>query len=340
MADPIPYATIGSNWITDSWISAASKSGKWKLQAVYSRTQQQAQTFGSKHGCSNLYTSLDELAAAGDLQAVYIASPNSLHYEQAKQMLLARKHVILEKPATSTKAELDDLFRIAKEKGVFLLEAFRHIQEANFKLLHRLIKQEMALGPIYGASLVYASYSSRYDNVLAGEEPNIFSLNLSGGSLVDIGVYPVSFAVALFGAPQSQVYVPFICRTGVDGGGVIILRYDGFGVQINNSKSYASTAPCEIFGEKGTMIVNGTTDISSVKHWHPKTKKSEELAGSYKQVEKPNVNMEEEAVEFARIIREKDSNASVQLEEISRVVIGITEDLRRQNGILYPADKQ
>lgn len=271
---------------------------------------------------------------------MYIASPNSLHYEQAKQMLLARKHVILEKPATSTKAELDDLFRIAKEKGVFLLEAFRHIQEANFKLLHRLIKQEMALGPIYGASLVYASYSSRYDNVLAGEEPNIFSLNLSGGSLVDIGVYPVSFAVALFGAPQSQVYVPFICRTGVDGGGVIILRYDGFGVQINNSKSYASTAPCEIFGEKGTMIVNGTTDISSVKHWHPKTKKSEELAGSYKQVEKPNVNMEEEAVEFARIIREKDSNASVQLEEISRVVIGITEDLRRQNGILYPADKQ
>ena len=165
----ITYGIIGTGWITDSWISAASKSGRWTLRAVYSRKQEQAEAFGSKHDCTNLYTSLEAFAQDGGTQAVYIASPNSHHYEQARLMLQAQKHVILEKPATATSAELNDLFRIAKEQGVFLVEAYRHIQEANFKLLQRTIKDEMRLGPIYGASLVYASYSSRYNNVLAGE---------------------------------------------------------------------------------------------------------------------------------------------------------------------------
>ena len=335
----ITYGTIGSGWITDSWISAAKASGKWKLHAIYSRKQEQAEAFGSKHNCPNLYTSLEELAADNGMQAVYVASPNNLHYEQAKHMLVAKKHVIIEKPATTTAAELDDLFRIAKEQGVFLIEAYRHIQEANFKLLQRVINQEKRLGPIYGASFQYASYSSRYTNVLNGETPNVFSLDHSGGSLVDVGVYPVTFAVALFGAPKKQTYAPFICKTGVDGGGVIILQYDNFGVQINNSKSYHSTAPCEVYGENGTIIINSTTDISTLKHWNPRSKESVELAGSYKTVEKPNVNMEEEATEFARIIERKDTAAANELEDISRTVLRITEDLRRQNGIVYPADQ-
>lgn len=336
----ITYGTIGSNWITDSFISAASKTGQWKLHAIYSRTQQQAETFGSKHGCKNLYTSLEELAADSEMQAVYIASPNSLHHQQAKRMLKAGKHVILEKPATSTLAEFDDLLKTADEHGVLLIEAYRHLQEANFKLLQKLINQEQRLGPVYGASLTYASFSSRYNNVLQGEEPNIFSLKLSGGSLVDIGVYPVSFAVALFGTPKRQVYVPFICNTGVDGGGVIILQYDNFGVQVNHSKAYTSTAPCEIYGEKGTITVNGTTDISSLKHWNPQTKETEQLAGAFKQVEKPNVNMEEEAAEFAKIIEQGNAAAAKELAELSRSVLKVTEDLRRQAGIVYPADKE
>lgn len=337
---PIKYGTIGSGWITDSWITAASSSGKWTLHSIYSRRDEQAKAFGSKHNCSNTYTSLEQFAADKHLQAVYVASPNSHHYDHAKQMLRAKKHVILEKPATSTVAELEDLFRIAEEEAVVLIEAFRHIQEANFKILQKAITEEHKLGRIYGASFSYASYSSRYTNVLDGETPNIFSLEFSGGSLVDVGVYPVCFAVALFGKPRSEVYAPFICKTGVDGGGVIVLRYDGFGVQINNSKGYSSSAQNEVYGENGTITINASTDISTLKHWDPRTKETEELARPYKAPDKPNVNMEEEAVEFARIIEEKDTEAAKELEEISKIVIGITTDLRRQNGIVYPADKQ
>nr|OQO29759.1 hypothetical protein B0A51_02306 [Rachicladosporium sp. CCFEE 5018] len=336
---PIQYGVIGTGWITESWINAATKTGSWQLHAVYSRKQEQAEAFASKHGSETAYTSLEDLGADRELQAVYIASPNSHHYAQAKQMLQAKKHVILEKPATSTPEELDDLFKTAKDNGVFLIEAFRHLQEANFKLLQRTINEQKRLGPIYGASFTYASYSSRYNNVLAGETPNIFNLDFSGGSLVDIGVYPVSFAVALFGAPKTSAYVPFMCRTGVDGGGVIILKYDTFGVQINNSKAYQSFAPCEIYGEKGTITINATAELESIKHWDPKTKQSEELAGPKVEVEKPNVSMFEEAQEFARIISENDVKALAVLERVSRDVIKVTSEMRLQNGILYPADK-
>jgi predicted dehydrogenase len=326
--------------ITSSWILAAHKNGEWELEAVYSRSKDQAKSFAEEHGCNKTFDSLDSFFADPVLQAVYIASPNSLHYTQAKQALQAKKHVLLEKPATSTPEELDDIFMVAKENGVFLIEAFRHTQEANYKLLQKLVNDERRLGPIYGASFTYASYSSRYNNVLAGETPNIFSLDFSGGSLVDIGVYPIAFAVALFGEPEAQTYVPFITRTGVDGGGVIVLRYEGFGVQINQAKGYMSAAPCEIYGEKGTLTINATTDISTIKHWSPKTKETEELAGDYQTVPKPNVNMAEEAVEFARIINGKDEKAAEKLEATSKIIIRVTTDLRRQNNILYPADKQ
>lgn len=336
---PINYGVIGTGWITESWIHAASKTGKWQLSAVYSRNAETATAFASKHSCRTTHTSLEALAADSSISAVYVASPNSLHYAQAAQILKARKHVILEKPATSTVAELDSLFALAKEHGVFLIEAFRHIQEANYKLLSRTLNQEKRLGEIYGASFTYASYSSRYNNVLAGEVPNIFNLDYSGGSLVDIGVYPVTFAVGLFGRPVSQTYTPFICRSGVDGGGLIVLRYDTFGVQINASKCYTSTAPCEVYGEKGTLTLNATNDLASIKHWDPKSKRSEELAGPKKDAKAPDVNMEEEAEEFWRIIEEKDDKEAARLEEISRDVIAVTTDLRRQNGIVYPADK-
>ena len=328
------FGVIGTSWITDSFIKSAEATQKWKLAAVYSRKEDAARAFGDKYSVTKTHTTISSLAADSSLQAIYIASPNSLHYEHATTILKAKKHVIIEKPATSTVAELDALFALAKENGVFLIEAYRHIQEANFKILRRALLEQKKLGTLFGASLTYANYSSRYNNVLAGEVPNVFSLDFSGGCLVDIGVYPIAFAVALFGKPKSQTYAPYICATGVDAGGFVTLNYDGFAVQINQSKCYTSAAPSEFYGENGTLTVNATTDIDSVKFADRKTKQTEELAGP-----KVELNLQEEADEFARIISEGDHKAAAQLEQWSRDIIEITTDLRKQNGIVYGAEK-
>jgi predicted dehydrogenase len=332
----IAFATIGSGWITDSFIASAHASGSWTLVSVFSRSQENATAFAKKHSITGIHTSLEELAADKSIQAVYIASPNSLHYGHAKLCLQAGKHVILEKPATSTLSELTSLFNISKENGVFLIEAFRHIREPNFLSLSSFISSGK-LGPIYAASLNYASFSSRYNNVLSGETPNIFSLDFSGGSLVDIGVYCIATSVALFGKPVSQNYKPFIVKTGADGGGVIVLNYQTFAVSINQSKIYTSTAPSEIFGEKGTLRMNGVTDIEVVDFWDAQTKKTTAIGG--KGVEK-DLNMKDEAAEFARIIGSGDFKAAEALKEISLTVLSITEDLRRQNGLLFKVERE
>ncbi|KAF2462224.1 hypothetical protein BDY21DRAFT_368322 [Lineolata rhizophorae] len=327
----INFSVIGTGWISDSFVQAAHKTKAWKLTAVYSRTGENAENFAEKYNVTNTYTELDSLGLDPEVQAVYIASPNSLHYSQAKLMLVAGKNVILEKPATSTVAEFEELFALAKQHRVFLLEANRHIHEVNFKVLQRNLS---ALGPIFGATLNYASYSSRFNNVLAGETPNVFSLKYSGGALVDLGVYPIAAAVALFGAPKGQIYRPVKLPNGADGGGVTLLDYGNFSVSITASKVFTSTGPSEVYGQNGTLIMNGVTDIDRVSFLNAKTKETVDWAQP-----KAPLNLLEEATEFARIIKGKDWDAATKLEQISRTTLAITTDLRRQNGIVFDCEK-
>ncbi|KAF1951155.1 NAD(P)-binding protein [Byssothecium circinans] len=331
----INFGIIGTSWITHSYVECAHATSKWNLAAAYSRKEETAKEFASKYADKKvaLYTDINALATDSNLQAIYIASPNILHYEHAKTMLNAGKHVILEKPSCSTSQELDELFKLSKEKGVFLIEAWRHIQEPNFKILKKSMEK---LGPISGASITYAQFSSRYDKVLAGEKPNIFNLDMGGGALVDLGVYTVAAAVWLFGAPQDSHYYPVILSTGADGGGRLILHYPTFTVHLCASKMYNSDAPSEIYGDNGTLIVPTITDVQKVTFWDPRTKAREELGG--KGVD-AKFNLQAEAEEHARIIGEKDWDAASALERHSRDVLKVTEKVRRDNGLLFPVEK-
>lgn len=123
-------------------------------------------------------------------------------------------------------------------------------------------------------------------------------------------------------------------HTGTDAGGPIVLDYEDFSVTLYTSKCYTSTAPSEVFGEKGTITVNSVTDIDSIKFISAVDKTSEQLAGT-----KAELNLMEEAAEFSRLISENDVEGISALEELSRNVVEVTEDLRKQNGIIYPADE-
>jgi len=330
----INLGIIGTNWITHSFVEAAHATGKYNLSAVYSRKEETAKEFASKYPDKQVTSYTDLNAFAQDkIDTVYIASPNILHYEQAKQLLNAGKNVILEKPSCSTVAELDELFALAKSKKVVLVEAFRHIQEANFKLLKSKISD---LGPLYGASITFAQYSSRYEKVLQGEVPNIFNLEMGGGALVDLGVYCVAAAIDLFGAPTSSQYFPVKIATGADGGGRLILSYPTFTVHLCHSKIYNSDAPSEIYGEKGTLIVPTITDINKITFWDPKKKTREDVPG-VKEPEK--LNLVEEAREFARCIEEGDQEALAKLERHSRDTLAVMEKVRHDNGLIFPGGK-
>ncbi|EGP4509764.1 Gfo/Idh/MocA family oxidoreductase [Listeria monocytogenes] len=322
---------MGTNWITDSFIEGAINSGEWNLTAVYSRTEEKARAFGEKYGDLTYFTDIEEMGKSDALDAVYIASHNALHYQHAVSLLKNKKHVIVEKPIFSTVAELEHAHQIARENNVFLFEAARHIQEPNFKRLQENIEK---VGTIHGATLAYMKYSSRYDQVLNGEEPNIFSLKFSGGSIVDLGVYPLYSAITLFGEPVKATYFATKLPTGVDGLGPIILEYPTFNITIIQGKNSQSFLPSEIYGQKGTLIVDPLTGIEKITFYDNATKEETALAGSV-----VANDMQFEAAEFARIIEQSDRDTYEYLADLSLKVLRVSNELRHQNDIWFDAEK-
>jgi predicted dehydrogenase len=323
--------TVGTNWITASFIEAAHLSGKFTLHSMYSRSLEKARAFADRFGAPNAYDNIEEMAKAPDIDVVYIASPNALHYAHAKLFLENGKHVICEKPIFSNTKEWEAAFASAEANGVYLFEAIRNIHAPNFKRLKNRIKD---IGTVRGAVFHLMQYSSRYDAFKNGEEPNVFTRKFSGGALVDLGVYPTYLAVALFDEPKKVSYHPILLRGGVDGGGTLVLDYDGFVVTVLCSKIADAGLACEIHGEDGTIAFDKVAPISTLTLKERKTGKTEAF-----HVEQHEQDMVYEAEEFARIIESADQSRYEALKALSRTVLTITETARKQNGILFPADE-
>lgn len=327
----INFGTVGTGWITSSFIEAAQLSKELKLTAVYSRSEENAQIMADTYGATSVFTDIETMAASDAIDAVYLASPNSFHYEQAILFLKNKKHVICEKPIFSNMQELTDAYKVAEENGVFLFEAIRNIHTPNF----RILKENLHLaGKVRSAILPYIQYSSRYDLFLQGEQPNIFSAEFSGGALVDLGVYPLYLAVGLFGAPKRSSYHPVLLHSGVDGSGTLVLEYEDFVCTILCSKVSHSTLLCEIHGESGTFVLEDAAPISQIEFVDSHSKDGKIL--SVPQVEK---DMVYECLTIASVIKSKDVQKYQELKKLSEIVMSITEGARKQNNIVFGTEK-
>ena len=336
MMSKLQLGTIGTSWITDSFIEAAIATDYYELNTVYSRSKESGKEFSEKYGEVHVETDLELFIENPKLDVIYIASPNSLHYEQSLLALTAKKHVMVEKPATLNVEQWDNLLKVAEENGVFVLEAARHMHIPNLATLADEIKK---LGTIRGATLPFLQYSSRYDNVLAGEEPNVFSLKFAGGALMDLGIYPVYTAVALFGEPEEAHYYPRKIATGVDGNGTIVFRYPGFDVTILVAKNAVSSYESEIYGENETLIFDHVTSMNEARLLNVRTLEENDLALE----EQYENNMYYEAETLAKMIADKDSPATQarykELSDLARIVSGLLYDMRKQTDIIFEADK-
>lgn len=332
----INLGIIGTNWITHQFVEAALSTKHYQLAAVYSRKLTTAEAFGARYPGEVQYAT--DLAAFFQLQpldTIYIASPNSLHFSQAKQAILAGKNVIVEKPAFSTPAEMDEIIQLANEKRVFFFEAARNIHEKAFKVISDFLPLK---DQIIGANLNFMKYSSRYDAVLAGEEPNIFSPHFSGGAIADLGVYPLYAALAWFGQPVEAHYFARKVPTEVDGIGTIILRYDLFDITIQQGKIADSFLTSEIYLENGTLVMNGINSFEKAV-FHDRVAKKE-MALPVKALANP---MAEEAAAFAKVMLHPDDREQGILYEewveLARNVNHLIYKLRQQAGIVFDADQ-
>ncbi|CAI2021093.1 1,5-anhydro-D-fructose reductase [Serratia fonticola] len=323
----IRFAVVGTNWITERFIDAAHESGKMRLTAIYSRKLEQAQAFGANYPVEHFFDSLEALAQSDVIDAVYIASPNSLHCQQSLLFLSHKKHVICEKPLASNLREVEQLVACAREHQVVLFEAFKSAHLPNFLILQQALPK---IGKLRKAFINYCQYSSRYPRYLAGENPNTFNPQFSNGSIMDIGYYCVASTVALFGAPQSVLASATLLDTGVDAHGSVCLNYGDFDVVISHSKVSNSDIPSEIQGEEGTLVIEKISEAQGVV-LTPRGENSQVLT------QPQHINtMLYEAQVFAELV-EKRQVEHVGLEN-SLIVASLLTEIRRQTGVVFPAD--
>lgn len=327
----IRFATIGTNFITEWFLEAVRQCEGMAYGAAYSRKEETARGFAAKHGAGRYYTDLRELAGAGDIDAVYIASPNSLHCEQAILMMRHGKHVLCEKAAASNRWELEQMLAAARENQVVFLEAMRPAFDPGLAVIRDNLPK---LGKIRRVSFQYAKYSSRYDKFKAGVVENAFHPAFSNGALMDIGVYCVHPLVKLFGRPQEIHAEALMLYSGygsIDGAGTILARYSDMMADIMYSKICDNCLPSQIQGENAAMLIRDIPDPSDLKILYHNGER-EDI-----HIEKEGINMIYEIREWRRLIE-----AHLSGEEHNRysvMALEIMDEARRQTGLVFPADQ-
>lgn len=277
----IRIATIGTSTITRRFAAAVPVAGGGEIVAVTSRHQDSGQALATDLGVERVIVGLDQVWADDTIDAVYIANPNALHAPTVEAALAAGKHVLVEKPAALDSGEFASLAAAARDRGLVLLENMRSAYDP---LVDEIASRIDDLGPLRGVGLGYVQRSARYDQVLAGQQVNIFDPALGGGALNDLGVYPVHLLVQLLGEParvqaEWTLLPGWAGGVGADGAGAALLTYDGFVAELTWSKITTSTRPGELAGERGTLVIDHVADLPGARiHWHDG--RVEELPGA------------------------------------------------------------
>jgi len=246
------YATIGTGWITRAFVEGAMLSGNMRLGAVYSRSAEKAREFGGAFGCGAVFDDIAKLAAYDGVEAVYVASPNSLHYEQCRLLLENGKHIICEKPITVTLGQYDELVSLAQKNGLIYMEAIMFMHHPHIADVNRAVGE---LGNITTARLDFSQLSSKYDAYREGKRPNVFNPGFAGGSLMDMSSYCLYPAIEWFGRPEGIYAHAGILDTGADGYVNGLLVYPDKQVGITMSKIGQSRIGSEVMGDRGTLVI-------------------------------------------------------------------------------------
>ena len=226
---------IGSGMIVHDFLKTADKINNLELTAISStvRSKDIARELANQYGIKKTYTDNEKMMVDPDVDTVYVAVPNFLHYEIAKEALEHGKNVICEKPFVESTEQAKELKQLADEKDLIILEAITNLYLENFKQIQKELKN---IAPIHIVNMNYTQYSSRYDAFLEGKIAPVFDPNKDGGALMDLNIYNIHLLAALFGLPDKVQYYANM-QKGVD----------------------TSTPRAFIEGEKGSIYIDGST---------------------------------------------------------------------------------
>lgn len=320
----------GAGMIVSDLLSISSNLNKIEFAAIFGteRNKEVMEQFRVEYEIEHILYSYEELLDM-DLDAIYIALPNNLHFEFAKKALEANKNVIVEKPFTSSYKEALILNDLAKQKQLFIFEAITNQYLPNYIKIKELLP---SLGDIKIVQCNYSQYSSRYNSFKDGNVLPAFSPNYSGGALMDLNIYNIHYVVGLFGKPENIEYFPNIER-GIDTSGILILDYKEFKCVCVGAKDCKAPIANNIQGDKGCIYQDTPANVCE----------GFELLmnnGTSTRIDVNNYShrMINEFIEFEDMIKNNNLEKCYQMLEHSLIVSEVQTIARKKAGILFTAD--
>lgn len=257
------FAIIGSFWLTKKMISVIDTSDKAFYAAQYSRSLERAREFVGDRDDISTYDNIDDLAKDESIDAVYIASPNYLHYEHSKKMLLAGKHVLCEKPITVHPWQYSELCELSNKNQLVYMEAMMNAHHPMLNELSRIISE--ADGKIVGGNINFCKRSSKLDNYSKGIIASTFDKKCCGGALMDLGIYVISLLVRLFGVPNTICGKATFGKGDADITDALQFVYDDFTIGANISKVGTSVCPSEIMLEDRSILIGDVSRFNDIR---------------------------------------------------------------------------
>lgn len=336
--DKIRFGVVGTNNISRWVIEGGREDSRFEVTAICSRSKEKGEAFAASLDIPHIFTSIDEMASSDLIDAVYIATPNSTHEQISIMCMNHGKHVLCEKPFASNAREARMMVEAAVRNKVVLMEAMISTLNPNFRAAMDRIGE---IGTVRRYSASYCQYSSRYDNYKKGIIENAFRRELSNGAVMDIGVYTIYPMVVLFGKPEGISAQGILLETGVDGQGSVHFRYPDMEADVIYSKIVNSFLPTEIQGEEGCIsidhihIAKNVSLIPRIRTGQGKFQAASKVALESSLEHSPYYY---EIVEFIDTIQAGRLESTINSHSNSISVMEIIDEIRRQTGVIFPAD--
>jgi predicted dehydrogenase len=325
-APPLRWGILGPGKIARRFVREALAHTTQLVTAVGSRNLPRAQAFAHEFGIDSAHGDYRALVEDPDVDVVYVATPHSEHRANALLAIEAGKSVLVEKPLTRNAGEAREVFDAATDVGVFVMEAMwsrflPHTIELTEAIARGVVGDVVGLGADHGQLLDF------------GPTHRLLNPDLAGGAVLDLGVYPLSFAHLLLGVPERVTAVGRLTETGVDGHASIVLSY-GPRTQAVIDTTLWSPTPCTawVAGDEGRLEVERT-------FYAPSTFRITRLDGtSWTFDGRVAGGFQYQIAEAARRIAEGEPESPLRTRQDTLEVMALMDEVRAQLGVVYPGE--
>jgi predicted dehydrogenase len=328
MSREFRWGILASGGIAKSFARDLSYLNNHIVAAVGSRSQESADAFAAEFPGCTAHASYEALVSDSTLDAIYVASPHPFHVSNSILALNAGKPVLCEKPITINALEARQMKAAAEKNGVALMEAMW----ARFLPHMHTVREILSSGILGEIWAVQADLGHR----LAGHaNPRWREPSLGGGALLDLGIYPISFAHMVLGVPNKISASATFTDKGVDASSSVIFDYSNGAQAILTANMMVST-PCRatICGTLGKIEIDRTfynpTSMRVIMHDGTTTEYPSDYKGH---------GLREQAAEFERVVRNGEKSSSILTPDESIVIMESLDEVRRQIGLIYPSEK-